>query len=188
MIARFYDVTSGGFFDSPESPDKKLGVLGTRRKPFQDSPTPAGNSVAAIVLVRMYGYTNDRSYREKAEQTLELLAGVAGQYGLFAATYGIAAVHLSQPHTQVIVVSRPVEGDELARAALAGFAIGKSVLNIEASKAVAQNLPPALAETIPGLPAFKANRAAAVICSDFACQPPIDDPKELGRRLLTARG
>ena len=52
MIARFYDATSGGFFDSePAADGKSLGVLATRRKPLQDSPTPAGNPMAAIALV-----------------------------------------------------------------------------------------------------------------------------------------
>ena len=50
----------------------RMGVLGTRRKPFQDSPTPAGNSVAAIALLRLHAYTSQPGYREKAEQTLEV--------------------------------------------------------------------------------------------------------------------
>src|SRR3954462_660960 len=41
MIARFCDPTSGGFFDA-ENKDE-LGALAARRKPFQDSPTPAAN-------------------------------------------------------------------------------------------------------------------------------------------------
>src|SRR5712692_2537060 len=112
MMDRFFDPVSGGFFDTENATgeQKALGVLGTRRKPFQDSPTPAGNSVAAIGLLRLHAYTNSQGYRDKAEQTIEVLAGVAGQYGIFAATYGIAAVHLSQPHTQVVIVG----DDELA--------------------------------------------------------------------------
>ena len=98
-IERFFDATSGGFFDTPKTADgeTRLGVLGTRRKPFQDSPTPAGNSVAAIALMRLYAFTNDKSYYDKAEQTLEVLSSVAGQYGVFAATYGLAAVHFPNP-------------------------------------------------------------------------------------------
>jgi uncharacterized protein YyaL (SSP411 family) len=88
MIDRFFDPIAGGFFDTPSATGDALGVLGARRKPFQDSPTPAGNSVAAIALLRMHAYTNDQSYWKKAEQTIGLLAGVAGQYGIFAATYG----------------------------------------------------------------------------------------------------
>jgi len=94
MIARFYDSVSGGFFDAQPA-EESLGVLNTVRKPFQDSPTPAGNPMAAIALLRMEAYTGVAEYRAKAEATLELLAGAAGQYGLFAATYGIAAVYFA---------------------------------------------------------------------------------------------
>ena len=46
MIKRFFDATSGGFFDmdSTADPTGLLGALSARRKPLQDSPTPAGNS------------------------------------------------------------------------------------------------------------------------------------------------
>ena len=58
----------------------------------------------------MHAYTDDASYGDKAEQTLEVLAGVAGQYGIFAATYGIAAVQFAQPHTQVVIFGRRLPG------------------------------------------------------------------------------
>jgi len=185
MVERFFDPTSGGFFDTGKilSDQKPLGVLGTRRKPFQDSPTPAGNSVAAVALLRLYAYTNDAGLREKAEQTIELIAGLAGQYGLFAATYGIAAVHLSHPHTQIVVVGNDELASRLYRAAVAPFSAGKAVLKLTASTAVPKNLPPALAETIPNLPAVKQEKTLAIVCSGFACQPPISDPEELMRSL-----
>src|SRR6266849_545633 len=72
MITRFYDSVAGGFFDAQPSAGS-LGVLNTARKPFQDSPTPAGNPIAAIALLRMHSYTDEGGYRDKAEQTLELL-------------------------------------------------------------------------------------------------------------------
>ncbi|HXM59503.1 MAG TPA: thioredoxin domain-containing protein [Terriglobales bacterium] len=185
MVDRFFDPISGGFFDTGEisSDEKALGVLGTRRKPFQDSPTPAGNSVAAIALLRLHAYTNDASLREKAEQTIELIAGLAGQYGLFAATYGIAAVHLSNPHTQIVIVGNDEQADRLYDAAVASYSASKAVLKLAANKAVPQNLPPALAETIPQLPAMQQGKTVAVVCSGFTCQPPISDPDELTRSL-----
>src|SRR5580698_3023440 len=68
MIARFFDAVSGGFFDAePAAEGKSLGVLSTRRKPLQDSPTPAGNPMAAIALLRLHHYTGDSGYRDKAE-------------------------------------------------------------------------------------------------------------------------
>ncbi len=186
MIAGFFDPIAGGFFDT-EKTEKTLGVLGTRRKPFQDSPTPAGNSAAAIALTRMHAYTNDASYRDKADQTLEVLAGMAGQYGLFAATYGIAAVEFSQPHTQVVVLGDDAIAEQLYRAAVAPFALNKSVLKLEANKAVSENLPPALAESIPQLPVVKEGKSAAVVCSNFACQPPVGNPEELQLELGARR-
>ncbi len=113
MIAKFYDKTSGGFFDSEPAAGEALGVLGTRRKPFQDSPTPAGNAAAASLLCRLHGYTGEVSYHEKAEQTLELITGVAGQYGIFAGTFALAAVRLAYPHTQVVIVGESAAADEL---------------------------------------------------------------------------
>ena len=185
MVERFFDPVSGGFFDTGtlSSDPKVFGVLGTRRKPFQDSPTPAGNSVAAIALLRLYAYTNEAGLRDKAEQTMELIAGLAGQYGLFAATYGIAAVHLSHPHTQVVIVGSDELAARLRNAALASYSVGKAVLALSADKAVPQNLPAALAESIPELPAIQQGKTVAVICSGFSCQPPSADPDELTRSL-----
>ncbi|MGA8489819.1 MAG: thioredoxin domain-containing protein, partial [Terriglobales bacterium] len=185
MVGRFFDPVSGGFFDTGKisSHEKALGVLGTRRKPFQDSPTPAGNSVAAIALLRLNAYTHDASLRNRAEQTIEVIAGLAGQYGLFAATYGIAAVHLSHPPTQIVIVGSDELADRLYAAATASYFAGKAVLKLAANKAVPQNLPPALAETIPQLPAVRQGNTVAVVCSGFTCEAPISDPGELAGSL-----
>jgi len=190
MIAKFFDPVSGGFFDAePAADGKSLGVLATRRKPLQDSPTPAGNPMAAIALLRLHHYTGDAAYRDKAEQTLETFAGVAGQFGIFAATYGIAAVHFLENPIQVVVVSENVANDvgtALAAAANASFAFNKNALRLTANQAVAKNLPPALASTIPNLPELKSGRAFAVLCSGFTCQPPTRDAPELRRALELA--
>src|SRR5271157_1090953 len=200
MVAGFFDPVAGGFFDTRggaagRGTDERtaLGILGTRRKPFQDSPTPAGNSAAAIALLRLHGYANDvsdddASYRDKAEQTLEVYAGVAGQHGIFAATYGLAVMHFIQPHTQVVVVGKDEVAAELYRAAVRPLCLSTAVLRLDADKAVAQNLPPALAETIPNLSELGEGRAFdgrsfAVVCSGSACQPPIFDAEELGHAL-----
>jgi uncharacterized protein YyaL (SSP411 family) len=190
MIARFFDAVSGGFFDAePAADGKSLGVLATRRKPLQDSPTPAGNPTAAIALLRLHHYTGDSAYRDKAEQTLETFAGVAEQFGIFAATYGIAVLHLLENPVQVIVIAdheleEPAKS--LAAVAVADFAFNKSVLRLTTNQAVAGNLPPALAATIPNLPGLSAGKAFAVLCSGFACQPPVMDPAELQRTLRSA--
>jgi uncharacterized protein YyaL (SSP411 family) len=195
MIARFFDAVSGGFFDAePAAEGKSLGVLSTRRKPLQDSPTPAGNPMAAIALLRLHHYTGDSGYRDKAEQTLETFAGAAEQFGIFAATYGIAVLHLLENPVQVVVIADQQQSEtakSLAAIATAAFAFNKSVLRLTANQAVAGNLPPSLAATIPNLPQLKlpqlsAGESFAVLCSGFACQPPVRDPAELRRALEAA--
>jgi uncharacterized protein YyaL (SSP411 family) len=202
MIARFYDQTSGGFYDAePAADGKSLGVLATRRKPLQDSPTPAGNPMAAIALLRLHHYTGDDAYREQAELTLEAFAGVAEQLGIFAATYGIALLHWLEEPVQVVIIAADESEDtndadanaaakqaaqNLYAAATNTFAFNKSVIQLKASHAVAKNLPPTLAATIPNLPHLKAGASFAVLCSGFACQPPISDETELLNALRTA--
>ena len=176
MIERFSDPVSGGFFDT-EKPSAELmtslGILGTRRKPFQDSPTPAGNSVAIMALLRLYAYTDEASYRAKAEQTIQLFAGVAGRYGIFAATYGSAGAYFSQPHTHVVVLGDDELAKELFTAAVIPFSFHKTVIKLPANEAVPQNLPPALAGTIPNVPGIDSGKSMAVICSGFSCKPPV---------------
>ena len=191
MITRFFDATSGGFFDSePAAKGANLGVLATPRKPLQDSPTPAGNPMAVIALLRLHHYTGDAGYRDKAEQTLETFAGVAEQFGIFAATYGIAVLHWLESPVQVVVIEGEDKNaaDELYSAAVASFTFSKTSLRLAASQAVAANLPPVLAATIPGLPQLSSpqlnsGKSFAVLCSGTSCQPPVRNAAELKRAL-----
>jgi uncharacterized protein YyaL (SSP411 family) len=181
MIERFHDSEAGGFFDTDASSDPSLllGALTARRKPLQDSPTPAGNPAAATALLRLHNYTNAARYHHLAQGTLEAFAGIVEHFGIFAGTYGLALRMLTSPHIQVVVVGTGNMADELYGAALEAFAVNKSVLRLLDSHATPQNLPPALAETIPNIPAVKEGRQVAIICSNFACQPPISTPDEL---------
>ena len=61
--------------------------------------------------------------------------------------------------------------------------MNKSVVHLTDSEAVAQNLPPVLAETIPNLPALKEKKSVAIVCTDFACRPPVENREELSALL-----
>jgi uncharacterized protein YyaL (SSP411 family) len=183
FIAHYGDPVAGGFFDRSSSAAPLAG-LDVRRKPLQDSPTPAANSAAAIVLDRLYEYSGDARYREAAEKTLECFAKIAPEYGLHAATYALALL-LHARHAQQIVITG-CDGDpaaaRLEEIAAAGYRFGKSVLRVTPERAAAGALAPALAETIPHL---QADVAQALVCSGTSCQPPVSDPEKL-RVLLAA--
>ena len=188
MIESFHDETGGGFFDtSRQALHANLGALTARRKPLQDSPTPAGNPAAVIALLRLHAYSGEDRLREIAESTLETFAEIAGHFGIFGATYGIAVALYSRPHTQVVVVGKDPLAAEFYRTALSPFCFSKSVLRFDPDHVVAENLPPTLAQTIPGLPTIKEKKTVAVLCSGFSCQPPVDSPAKL-RAMLKERG
>jgi len=174
--ARYGDAEGGGFFDRP-SDAAPMGGLDVRRKPFQDSPTPGANSVAAIALVRMHAFTGDERYHAFAQKTLEAFAGIAPQYGLFAATYGLAATLFSHHQIQVVITGDSNDPTALALEAAAHrvFRFGKSVLRVN-PQTPQVHLAGALKETLPHLPADK---ALAVVCSGQTCLPPTNDPAQL---------
>jgi len=184
MIENFHDETSGGFFDtSQRALQGNLGALSAKRKPLQDSPTPAGNPAAAMALLRLNAYSGDNKHRDIAESTLQAFAGIAGHFGIFGATYGIAVAMYSRPHTQAVIVGNDENAHELYRAALSPFSISTSVLRFDRDHVVEQNLPPTLAQTLPNLPALKQNKSFALLCSGFTCQPPIESATALKDHL-----
>ena len=89
MIAHFHDASAGGFFDTSAPlnavpAEIPLGALTARRKPLQDSPTPAGNPTAATALLRLEALSGRKEYREIAEDTLACFAGIVEHFGLYA--------------------------------------------------------------------------------------------------------
>ena len=190
MVRRFADSVNGGFFDTEATIEDKLrlGALSARRKPFQDAPTPAGNPSAAIALLRLHAYTDEARYREIAQRTIEVFAGAAEQFGIYAGTYGIAATWLSRPHTQVVVIGEDQSAAPLMKAAVAPFAVNKSVVLLTDSEAVAQNLPPVLAQTVPNLPELQSGKSLAIVCTNFACRPPVETAEQLTTTLLAVFG
>ncbi len=174
----FYDADKGGFFDTALTGGDKIGALSARRKPLQDSPTPAGNSVGAALLLRLAALTGRANFTEKARATLECFAGVVEHFGLYAASYGLALRRMVSPPVQVVIVGNDPTADLLERTALAQYAVNKSVIRLRDHT---QPLPPSLAETIPNLPPQPGSFAA--VCSGFTCQPPISTVETLRQAL-----
>jgi hypothetical protein len=175
-LARFGDAQGGGFFDrSSDAPP--MGGLDMRRKPFQDSPTPGANSVAAIAALRMYAFTDDQRYYIAATGTLEAFAGIAPKYGLFASSYGLAATLFTNHPLQVVITGAADDpaAKSLEAAAQSVYRLGKSVLRLQPGISL-QHLPAALRETLPHLPQDK---ALAVVCAGQSCLPPTSDPQQL---------
>jgi uncharacterized protein len=176
-VERYGDPDGGGFFDRAKDA-APMGGLDVRRKPLQDSPTPGANSVAVIVLDRLYSFTGEKLYREWAGKTLEAFVGLVPQYGLYAATYGLAALLHARHPLQVVVLG--AAGDPqaatLEKTANEIYRFGKAVLRVTPETLATASLAPALRETLPHLDAAKAQ---ALVCVETTCHPPVADPAKL---------
>ena len=184
-VQRFADPDGGGFFDRARDA-APMGGLDVRRKPMQDSPTPGANAVAAIVLDRLYAFTGNKLYRDWAEKTLEAFVGLVPQYGLFAATYGLAAL-LHVRHTLQVVITGATNDPQAAaleKAAHEVYRFGKATLRVTPENISSAYLAPALRETLPHLDAAKSQ---ALVCVETICFPPVTDPAVL-ISLLSAAG
>jgi hypothetical protein len=181
MLAKFYDAVGGGFFDT-EPDAAAIGALSARRKPLQDSPTPAGNAVAAMLLLRLHALTDREEYRARAEETLETFAGIVEHFGLYAASYGLALRRAVEGAVQVCVIGEDALAEELAAAALRPYAANKSVVRLRRSQM--SDLPPVLAETLPHLPGGEGS--VAVVCRGSACLPPVSTVEGLRAALGSA--
>ncbi len=173
-IARFYDEERGGFFDTAHEGGETIGALRARRKPLQDSPTPAGNPVGAALLLRLEALTGREEFEAKAKATLECFAGVVEHFGLYAASYGLALRRMVLPPEQVVIVGQDLQADALEAAALERYAVNKSVVRL---RSLTGPLPPTHAETLPHLPPQQGS--FAVVCSGFACGLPLHHVEEL---------
>jgi len=181
MIARFYDRTAGAFYDAvaPEKGSTPLGALGARRKPLQDSPTPAGNPTAAAALLRLETLSGRAEYRDIAEDTLGSFAGIVEHFGLYAGSYGLALERLLLDPVQIVVIGTREEADRLEATAVSGFAVNKTVVRLAPSQLVAGNLPDVLAETLLQVPVPPGATAWAMVCRGRTCLPPITDSDAL---------
>jgi len=189
MIVHFHDLTGGAFYDAAAPVDgaTALGALAARRKPLQDSPTPAGNPTAASALLRLEALSGRKEYREIAEDTLASFAGIVEHFGLYAGSYGLAVERLLLDPAQVVVVGSGPEADNFETLATARFAVNKTVMRIAPERLVPGGLPEALAETLLQAPKPAGALAWILVCQGRTCLPPITDPGALFEALSASR-
>ena len=188
MIAAFHDPSGGGFFDtSAPAGSAALGALSARRKPLQDSPTPAGNPTAASALLRLAALSGREDYRNIARDTLACFSGVAEHFGLYAGAYGLALERLLLDPVQIIVIGAGPEAEELESAASEDFAANKTVMRIDPAHRAPGQLPEAIEETVRAAPAPVGAKAWALVCRGRTCLPPFAGAEQIRQALQESR-
>jgi len=178
----YRDPTGGGLFDRSESAGE--GLLPTRLKPIEDTPTPSPNGVAGTVLARLAELTGDSVWRERAGELLGAFAGQDPAAGLHLSAY-LSALdwHLS-PATHLVVVGR--QDDPRATAmhheALAAYAPRRVVQRIEVDRADRAALPAAVRGMLD-----RQTFPAGYACRGDSCSPPATTESDWHDTLLFLR-
>jgi len=130
----------------------------------------------------MQAFSDQAEYQQWAQKTLEAFAGIAPQYGMFAATYGLAATLFARHPAQVVITGAADDAvaKALESAANSVFRFGKSVLRV-LPDCVPASLPLALRETLPHL---RKEKALAIVCAGSTCFPPTSYPKQLPALIM----
>jgi hypothetical protein len=170
VLKHFTDEQAGGFYFTSDDHE----ALMHRSKVFSDDATPAGNGIAARVLLRFGHLLAEPRYLAAAERTLRAAWPALAKYPQAHVSLVTALEELLHPPEIVILrgEARTIEGWRLELARL--YAPHRVVLAIPAGTA---DLPPALAD--------KTSRAATVayLCRGSTCSAPLDSLDALSEQL-----
>jgi uncharacterized protein YyaL (SSP411 family) len=162
MLAKFYDKTEGGFWQSPA----ESGDLILRVKEDYDGAEPSANSVAILALLKLAAITERKDYREASEQSLRLFSSRLESMPQ-AVPYMLLALDFALEEPRRVVLAGDV-------ASAAGRALLRATHSIyQPNKVVLGTNGPveSFAKTLPA----RDGQPTAYVCTGTACQPPTHD-------------
>lgn len=170
ILERFTDADNGGFFDTSADHERLI----SRPKEIFDNATPAGNAVAADMLLRLALLTSKSEYERAGRGVLEMLGEPMARYPLgFARSLSALDFLLGRPK-EVAIVGQPGAPDTEAmlRVVFAPFVPNKVVAGGDAAIPLLEGR------------SLRDGQATAYVCEHYVCQAPTTDPDELGGLLL----
>lgn len=102
MCGQFEDRENGGFYLYPEYGERLM----LRPKETYDGAMPSGNSVAAVVLLRLAALTADDTWEARARRQLAFLAGPVKEYPA-GRCFGLMGAMLALYPTKEVVCTAP---------------------------------------------------------------------------------
>ena len=167
IIERFGDPENGGFFSTADDHEQLI----TRRKDIEDNPIPAGQSAAALGLLRLAALTGEYRYEEAA-------------LGVDPAAAHDRARSTRRPSATCCRRSTSTS-PPCARSRSWVPTASRSSASCARSSAPTWCVAGGEADGVPLLEGREPvdGRAAAYVCERFACQRPVTEPDELAALL-----
>ncbi len=187
----FYDEKNGGYFSTS---GKDASVV-LRMKDDNDSAEPAASSVAALNLLRLAQFRDDKKLDDRARKTVDAFAPTLSHFAS-AMPQMLIAFDYSLAKPRQIVIAAKIDPPQ------DGFAVanndGTKALVAEVHRHFLPNKILILADGGEGQKFFSEKneaidamspvdgKPAAYVCENFTCKAPVTDPKAL-RDLLSSR-
>jgi len=176
MIDEFWDDEEGAFFFTGRSHEDLL----VRSKDFFDNATPAGNSVAAEVLLRIGLLTDNSDYQRRAATILRLMATTVQRYPSgFGRLLCALDFYVGTPKEIAVIGSAGTsETQPLLAEIWSLYLPNRVVAQGSPGDTRATALVPLLRDRTP-----LENKATAFVCEHFTCKTPVTIPTELASQL-----
>ena len=176
LIRLFHDEERGGFFQTGADAEE----LVVRPKELFDNAVPAGNSVAAEVLLRLSSLTGERPYEDAALSALRLVRDFLAPSPTGFGQALSALDRALSPSREIAIVGELDAQDTRALAAV----VWERLLPNRVL-AVASPSDPEARETVALLERRVEvdGRPTAYVCEGFACKLPVNDPDDLAAQL-----
>jgi uncharacterized protein YyaL (SSP411 family) len=172
LLERYWDPAAGGCFYTSRDHEALLH----RMKSGTDSAIPSGNAIVALVLLRLFSFTREQRYHDRAEHLFHVFRSVM-EHNAYGSSAMLCALdwYLTTPQEIVVVGTR---GDPMTEALLSTvhrrYLPNRAVLVVEASRRAGESdLALAAGKTsVNGQP-------TAYVCQRQACSPPATESHQL---------
>jgi uncharacterized protein YyaL (SSP411 family) len=175
----FFDKNNGGYF-STSGKDESVFL---RMKDDNDGAEPAASSVAALNLLRLAQFRDDKGMADRARKTIDAFATTFSHFPS-AMPEMLVALDYSLSKPRQIVIAGKKDGPE-TKALLRevhGHFLPKTVLFL-ADGAEGQKYLGEKNEAIRAMSPID-GKSAAYVCENFTCKAPVMGPKELTELLV----
>jgi uncharacterized protein YyaL (SSP411 family) len=177
MLTLFWDDNLGGFYDTASDHE----TLVTRPRDVGDNATPAGNSVAVEVFLRLAALTGDETYRTRAEQVLNSLTAMMVRMPAGFGRLLCAADFAEARVKEAALVGDPAAADmrtllDVVQRPYRPYVV---LAQLQPGDTLAPSLTPLLQERT-----MIEGKATAYVCEGFACKLPVTDAAALQSQLV----
>jgi uncharacterized protein YyaL (SSP411 family) len=177
LIDQFWDEEKGGFFFTARDHE----TLVARHKTYTDQSVPSGNAVAAAALGRLFYLTENQTYFDIAEKTLEVFCVAMEENSFAVGNMIIAADFYLQKPKEIVVVGKfgSPEMEVLLAHIYRLYIPNKTVRMIDSGNPPSSDWAKDKREIL--------GKPTVYFCQNAACLAPMTEWEEIKKALLERR-